>query len=30
MKVLALSQERYSNFNDTQFTEELAKREGIM
>lgn len=30
LKVLALSQEKYSNFNDTQFMEELAKREGIM
>ena len=28
-QVLTLSQERYQDFNDTQFTEELAAREGI-
>lgn len=29
-RVLALSQERYGDFNDTQFTEQLAQREGIV
>ena len=29
-RVLALSQERYGQFNDTQFTEELASCEGIV
>ena len=29
-RVLALSQERYAQFNDTQFTEELASREGVV
>jgi len=29
-RVLALSQERYRGFNDTQFTEELASAEGIV